>query len=140
MPGRHHWSTDLPPCSMLRCVCIGWPLVPMSWHRHLCKIMWDVAVVRECIEYSFVRGLEPTIVPFVVAKLLPRRKEHIGQELTQDVFDLRFLLLLDTRLPLHMVYEQIGSILQYRLVFVVENQMRPAGRLILIGLFVSLQI
>lgn len=58
---------------------------------------------------SVERGL--TIVfSFIFAELLSRMEEQIGHVLPEDVFDALFLVLLDTRLTFHMVYEQVGSI------------------------------
>lgn len=50
--------------------------------------------------------------------------------MSQNLFDARFLLLLDARLTFHMVNEQIGGIVQYRFVFVRKNEMRSMRRII----------
>lgn len=50
--------------------------------------------------------------------------------MSQNLLDARFLLLLDARLPFHVVNEQIGGIVQYRFVFVRKYEMRPMRRII----------
>lgn len=55
--------------------------------------------------------------------------EHVGYRLPQQLFDPLLVLLVDRRLPLNVVYQQVGRIIQDVLVRVGQENVRPGSRL-----------
>ena len=75
-----------------------------------------------------------TVFSFVIAQRLTRSEKQLGDELSQNVFDSRFLLLLNARLTFHVMNEKIRGIFKNRLVFVGEDEMGPGNRFAIVPL------